>query len=587
MLLSINLGKNEITLLLSVIHKRQLVHSIKRLTTISLMAMKILLSIFALIFSCLFTQAQHPTGKIMGPTALSSNIYPGTLRNYWVYVPQQYVSSSPACLLVVLDGLSRATGWKLPQVMDSLIAINQMPVTIGVFVDPGTVKASREGAYPRFNRSFEYDGMGDLYARFLIDELLPAIKKDYNLREDPDSHAVAGASSGAIAAFNVAWERPDQFRRVLSTIGTYVGLRGGDQFSTLVRKTEAKPIRVFLEDGSNDLNIYAGDWWTANQSMLAALTYAGYEVNHRWGNGGHDSKHAAAIMGEAMAWLWEGYPAAVATHRGVKPRLDLLIDGESWQPVDIGSAAAHRLTVDTNGAVLFTDRGSAFRVAPNHKIEKLPANGIDLIAAGASERFAWIKSSRKLVSISPTGQQKTLATHCDVDNLYAASHGLYISDSQSKRIGYYDFEKKTLRYYPTTFIPGAMALSAEKTFLNVASKDTPFGHSFKVNADGSLQDGQPYVHYQLSYGKTTPGIGGVDVDSENVLYSASHLGVQVSDQLGRVNFIFSKPASSVDDVKLSGDLLYVCAEGKLFVRRIAARGLRSFDAAVTPPKPQL
>jgi gluconolactonase len=530
---------------------------------------------------------QQQTGDIVGPVQLESRIYPGTVRNYWVYVPKQYVATQPACLLVVQDGLNRATGWRLPQVLDSLIAAHRIPVMIGVFVDPGTVVASRSDAFPRYNRSLEYDALGDRYANFLVNELLPEIQKSYNIRQDPDSRCIAGASSGAICAFNVAWERPDQFRRVLSTIGTYVGLRGGEDFTTLVRKSEAKPIRVFLEDGSSDLNIYAGDWWTANQAMLSALTYSGYEVNHRWGSGGHDSKHAAAIMGEAMEWLWKDYPVPVTTHKGAKPRLDLLIEGEAWQEINLDGKSVRQLTADKGGRLYFVDKGILYRIDGQHKIEKITTSHVDRISAGPSELFGWVKSSRKIVSIDNTGKMATLVTQCDANYLYTTADGLYFTDTTRRQIGFYHFAQKKVRYFTTDFLPGAMALSAEKTFLSVAGKNTPFGHSFKVNSDGSLQDGQPYVHYHMNFGHTTPGIRGMDVDSGNVLYSTSDLGVQVSDQLGRVNFIFSKTTPQIDDVKIVGDQMYVSGDGKLFVRKIATTGIRPFDAPVAPPKPQL
>lgn len=533
------------------------------------------------------TCAQRPTGDIVGPVQLTSRIYPGTVRNYWVYVPKQYTATAPACLLVVQDGLSRATGWRLPQVLDSLIAAHRIPVMIGVFVDPGAVAASRDDAFPRYNRSFEYDALGDRYANFLVNELLPEIQKSYNIRQDPDSRCIAGASSGAICAFNVAWERPDQFRRVLSTIGTYVGLRGGEAFTTLVRKSEAKPIRVFLEDGSNDLNIYAGDWWTANQAMLSALTYSGYEVNHSWGTGGHDSKHAAEIMGEAMEWLWKDYPAPVTTHNGVKPRIDLLIGGETWQEIKLNGQSVNQLTADKQGNLYFVDKGSLYRINDQHKIEKINAVHLDAISAGASALFGWIKSSGKIVSIDKSGKVVTLASRCEAEYLCATANGLYFSNHTKREIGYYDFAQRSVRYFTTDFLPGAMALSAEKTFLHVASQDTPFGHSLKVSSDGSLQDGQPYVHYHTNYGQTMPGVRGLEVDANNILYSATDLGVQVSDQLGRVNFIFSKSTSRIDDVKIVGERMYLSGDGKLFVRKIATSGIRSFDAPVTPPKPQL
>ncbi|MEL7338357.1 MAG: alpha/beta hydrolase-fold protein, partial [Planctomycetota bacterium] len=276
-----------------------------------------------------------PQGEVVGPFEFNdSKIYPNTKRKYWVYVPQQYDPSTPACLMVVNDGLGRAKGWRLPTVMDNLIADGSMPVTIGVFIDHGRYDPGIKGVQPRFNRSFEYDSVGDRYANFLLDELLPKVGQSYSISDDPNDHAIAGASSGAICAFNVAWERPDQFRRVLSTIGTYVGLRGANEFPTLIRKCEPKPLRVFLQDGSGDLDIYAGGWWTANQAMLSALNFAGYEVQHVWGTGGHNGKHGTAIMPDAMRWLWKDHGTEIKRGQFDNVRIPVLIPGEHWQIVD-------------------------------------------------------------------------------------------------------------------------------------------------------------------------------------------------------------------------------------------------------------
>jgi enterochelin esterase-like enzyme len=229
-------------------------------------------------------QAGVPKGKVEGPFEFKSSIFPGTVRQYWVYVPAAYDASKPPCLMIVQDGLGMASGWKLPTVLDNLIHAGRIPVQLGLFVNHGQVPAATDQAQPRFNRSFEYDGLGDRYARFLIEELLPEVRKTWAFSDNPDDRCIAGASSGAICAFNAAWEQPDAFRRVFGTIGTYVALRGGDQFPGLVRKVENKPLRIFLQDGSRDLDIYAGSWWHANQAMLSALQYAGYDVKHVWGD---------------------------------------------------------------------------------------------------------------------------------------------------------------------------------------------------------------------------------------------------------------------------------------------------------------
>ena len=194
--------------------------------------MKWIINFFSVVLLTCGVDAQQsvavPKGTLTKYTFEGSKIFPGTTREYSVYVPAQYDGSKPACVHVNQDGVQ----FNLPAVMDQLIAAKEMPVTIGIFVMHGRVKALNDSAQDRFNRSFEYDGLGDNYARFLLDELLPYIEKEHklNLSKDGNDRSIGGASSGAICAFTAAWERPDSFSRVLSAIGTYVGLRGGNVY---------------------------------------------------------------------------------------------------------------------------------------------------------------------------------------------------------------------------------------------------------------------------------------------------------------------------------------------------------------------
>src|SRR6266404_8452580 len=243
-----------------------------------------------------------PKGKVTKATWSTSRVFPGTTRDYWVYVPAQYDGSKPACVMVFQDGAGFAneTGaWRVPIVFDNLIQQGAMPVTIGIFIDPGVLPAAAPGLQSRFNRSYEYDGLGSRYARFLIDEILPEVAKQYKLSSDPNDRAIAGSSSGGIAAFTAAWERPDDFRRVLSFVGSFTNLRGGDVYDSLIRKMEPKPLRVFLQDGSNDQSIYSGSWYLANQSVAKSLEYNGYDRNFVMGSEGHNSRHGAAILPDA------------------------------------------------------------------------------------------------------------------------------------------------------------------------------------------------------------------------------------------------------------------------------------------------
>ena len=220
-----------------------------------------------------------------------------------------------------------------------------MPVTIGVFVTPGRVIASNaETSLDRFNRSFEYDGLGDAYVRFILEEILHEVEKQktsdgrvIHLSKSGNDRAIGGSSSGAICAFTAAWEKPAEFSRVFSAIGTYVGLRGGDRYPTLIRKYEPKPIRIFLQDGSNDNNHYGGDWWKANESMERALSFSGYEIKHIWGEDGHNGRQGTAVFPDAMRWPWKDWPKAGTKGNSKNKYLKyILLPGENRELVGAG-----------------------------------------------------------------------------------------------------------------------------------------------------------------------------------------------------------------------------------------------------------
>ena len=239
-----------------------------------------------------------------------SKIFPGTARDYWIYVPKQYDGSKAACLMVFQDGgtyVSSNGQVRVPVVFDNLIHKKEMPVTIGVFLNPGEVPPAESGTKGRSNRSFEYDSLGDLYARFLMEEILPEVDKSYKITKDPEGRAICGISSGGICAWTVAWERPDAFRKVLSHVGSFTNIREGHVYPALIRKTEKKPIRVFLQDGANDLDNLHGSWPLANQEMAAALKFMEYDYKFEFGDGGHNGKHGGAILPDSLRWLWRGY----------------------------------------------------------------------------------------------------------------------------------------------------------------------------------------------------------------------------------------------------------------------------------------
>jgi len=269
-----------------------------------------------------------PEGKVIGPLTLESKVaYPGTTRNYWVYVPAQYDGKTPARLMVFQDGhffVNKEGEYRVPVVFDNLIYRREMPVTIAVFINPGHAPDQQEANAKEWgdrtnNRRVEYNALNDTYSKLIVDELLPALKKQYNISDNPDDRGIGGASSGAICAFTVAWQRPDQFRKVISTIGSFTNIMGGHEYPDIVRRSEKKPLRVYLQDGLNDNRGLRGrgsdrrydpkwDWHTQNRKMVEALTEKGYDVNYCWGIGTHSNKQGGAIMPEMLRWLWRDYP---------------------------------------------------------------------------------------------------------------------------------------------------------------------------------------------------------------------------------------------------------------------------------------
>lgn len=303
-----------------------------------------------------------PKGKLEGPFLFHSQILKDTVRQYWVFVPAQYDANKPANVLVFQDG-ARATNpqgvLQVPQVLENLIAKRQIPVTIGVFITPG----QRGSEYPADvgtgnpdNRDREYDVLDDAYARFVIEEMLPEVGKKYNLTQDPAGRAIGGSSSGAICAFTVAWHRPDQFRNVVSMIGSYTNIHGGHVYPDLVRQAEKKPIRIFLQDGVNDLRSPQNlerDWYLQNQKMVAALAEKGYDMAHVFGEGGHSDDHGGAILPQMLRWIWRDAP-------GIEPPgADLVAEAAAVMPevVELFPGFDPAAKVDPSGVYTWETRG--------------------------------------------------------------------------------------------------------------------------------------------------------------------------------------------------------------------------------------
>ena len=259
-------------------------------------------------------QKDVPKGQLIQQPAWHSTVYPGTTRDWWIYVPAQYDATKPACLYVIQDAQWSRGYWSTT--LDNLLAKKDIPVAIAVFLKPGSIHNDLD------NRSVEYDTVSDRYATMLETEIIPEVAKQYNIRKDAKGHLISGLSSGGICSFNAAWFRPDLFHKVISWIGSFTnlqggpdGVSGGNTFPARIRKQrgwdrkgEPKPIRVFLQDGANDLDNAAGNWPLANNEMARALEYGGYEYKFVFGHGFHSDKQGRVNLPDALRWIWKDEP---------------------------------------------------------------------------------------------------------------------------------------------------------------------------------------------------------------------------------------------------------------------------------------
>ncbi len=590
-------------------------------------------------------QANVPKGELIKGTytAKEGSVFPGTERDYTIYLPATYnlTKASSWSFMVFQDGVI----YNAPVVFDNLIAKKEIPPLIGIFIKPGIVPAANPNALPRYNRSYEYDSVSDTYSRFLIDEFLPAIeaKHGLHLSTDPNDAAITGISSGGICAFMTAWHRPDRFRRVFSGVGTYVGIHGADQLPVLVRKYEPKPLRIYLQSGEHDNDLYCGDWWMANQTMERSLKWAGYDVNHTWGNGGHNAKHATAIFPDVLRWLWRDYATAKeikANPRGDSKWLGYSVLGDGkWE--DLGDSGVRedfllpyltRLTNRADGTVFalfswgnrlmsFSNTGVMFK--PDGKPERISAvfgtvsdlatlpNGNILIVGTKSAKG---EGKQPLIEVrSVLGNEGKVKQYTEAYDELLTSHGAVFNQDgkgyaiYGKGIHLDEFLRelepdmgKTIAqkggsdYIVRSRRPQEMAslvFSPDQSALYVSDKNDPAVFALNFDEKGFTRAGQRF--YQLEDGFAFTGVTSnhdskrMCVDTNGWLYVATALGIQVCDQAGRVNFIIPTPQQPVDVCfggKDLGELFIACGD-KIYKRPTKAHGIVSGQMAPIKPAP--
>ena len=508
-------------------------------------------------------QDNVPKGTVEKMGSWKSKIFPGTTRDWAVYVPAQYKVDEPAALMVFQDGerMRDINGrWRIPTVFDNLIARGDMPPTIAVFLNPGHDRSKKTKKGKHSNRGFEYDSLGDRYVRFLLNEIIPEVSKRYTISDDPDMHAIGGSSSGAICAFTAAWERTGYFRKVFSSVGSFTNLRGGNFYPAQVRKTEPKPIRVYMADTSGDVDNAFGSWPWSNQRMASALKYMGYDVRFGWAEGyAHNADFGSARFPDAMKWLWrkEAHTPVLDTRGdlgGDLTLLNLLIPGESWELVADNLGFADALCSDKAGNLYFCDMRAPAVIRINTadgtktELAKESVSGLEFNPDG-SLLYACQGSKNRVISIKPaTGEVKTVAEGVKPNDLAVTRDGFILftdtGKSQVTRINPQTGEVIAVDTGITR--PNGIALSNDGGTLAVSDYGGIHTWTFRVNDRAVLDAKMPTMSMRLAidpkgefrFNEPPPYVSvargdGMAVDKAGRYYITSELGVQVFDPTGR------------------------------------------------------
>lgn len=523
-----------------------------------------------------------PRGRLEAMRHGPSRVYPGTVRDWWIYVPAQYRASRPACLLVVQDGgahLHRAR-WDMRIVLDNLIQQGAMPVTIGVFIDPGQVPAARPGGPPRDNRSCEYDSMDGRYARFLLEEILPEVERRYRLRPDGNSRAIMGGSSGGFCAFNAAWERPDRFQRVISMVGSFTPMRGGHGMAARVRLTPPKPLKVFLEGGAQDLDVACGHWWSANQDLHAALRYAGYDVACAWDErAGHNEFHTSMVCPQALRWLWQDYPGKVrAGAASRQPIAQVLAPQAGWQAEGAPTHAATVLAADEAGRLCFAAAADASirrrDEAGRTTVLARGVAGVAGLAVGADGAiYCTQPAARRLLRVRGGRPVAVVARGIAAHGLAIGADGaVYVAEPIRGRI--WRIAADGAKRIVATGLKGVRALAFTPPGGELLAAPAAGGNVWQltVTADGGLAHAQPYHRLCCDEGAAARRPTALVVTRPGWACIATEAGLQFNLPNGLVAGFMAAPGpGGITGLALTGprrDRLCVACGGRIFRRRI-------------------
>ena len=551
-------------------------------------------------------RAGVPQGKVFTFTYQSPHVLPGTTRRVRVYVPAEYIGDKPACVLIYLQDLP----FLVPRALDNLIYDHQIPTLMAIGVGPGTLDSRDPPADPRQDRSLEFDGMSDQFARFVLEELLPEIEHHKTpdglpiiLSKDPNDRAVGGLSSAGTAAFTLAWTRPDAFRRVFIGIGTFVAMRGGDRYPALVRKMEPKPLRIFMQDGSNDELTSSlgeiGDWWMGNQTMERALEFAGYQVEHIWGEGTHDDRHMVTVFPDAMRWLWKDWPRPVTAGESGNTFLkQILRPGQRWEMVPGAYRSAGALAASSDGSVMFWDTTShkGWRISANTSSVE-PSNiqsaFVDLAYGPDGRTYVADATNQRIVAYDNDGTSSIVAGGMRASSL-TVTHGgdIYLTEpgtGDDHEGSLWLITRSGARHQLDRGLhdPTGVTLTPDGQWLAVAESRTHWGYSYRVKSDGSVDGKQQFYWFHVADDDDDSGAGPWAVDRDGRLYAATRTGIQVFDRNGRVRAILPTPGGAVIGLTFGGpflDTLYVsCADHKVYRRLVQTTGAPAWAAPIKLP----
>ncbi|MCX7009130.1 MAG: alpha/beta hydrolase-fold protein [Kiritimatiellaeota bacterium] len=528
-----------------------------------------------------------PKGTIKEFTFTDSKIFPGTKRAGHVFIPAQYDAKKPACVYVRQDGYN--TGEK--KFLESLISVGDMPVTVGVFVRPGEVPAPMKGTLGRRNRCFEYDAVNDNYARFLVEELLPFIAKEFNLNlsTNGNDRCIAGGSSGGIAAFNAAWQRPDAFTRVYANSGSFVAFRGGHEFPTMVRKFEPKPIRAYLTTGTHDMINCAGDWYLLDQEMDKALGFSGYDYFFR----AIEGRHVAGWMEnfpEAMRFIWKGWPEPVKAGAGAPRVQDVLVSNETWSVVAEGFESTRGPACNAKGEVFFADTSNnkLHCIGLDGKVSTFVADAgqAHCVTVGADGKVYTIsEKSGKLMCYDAAGNGSVVMDGLLGHSILARPDGgLYVTSNGEKpnepgKVWFIKDGQKTLVDSGLKFATG-MAVRPDQWLLSVADGHSKWIYSYQMEADGKLTNKERFFHLFVSDWDDDAGAECVCYSLEGRQFIATRSGVQVSADDGPTQVILPVPdRSRVTGVCLGGsdgNTLFAFCGNKIWKRTIKQHAMGAF-----------